>query len=221
MMAKPIAAFALLVLAVLVCTRPALAQSAEVPRIFIGAGMYWASNDFSDRMSRIDFDDEDPSVFNVEGAIRVARRVSVGAEFFQAKDLTAVMLARSGQTHGEQREHVLLGTARVRLAGTSRVAVDAVGGGGAVFQHHEERVNSCGPTCVLLTRTMTNTAPAFVGGVDLPIRVAPFLAVVPTLRTYFLNRGEHVADGDLNFSWPFQWRSSTRLAAGVSGRVVW
>ena len=209
-------------LAVLVCVRPGLAQSREVPRIFIGAGLYRGTDDLSDRMSRVDFEVRELSVTNFEGGVRIGRRASLGLDFFRPRELTTVMFFRSGQIRGTQREHVWLATARARLAEVHGIAVDAVGGGGAIVQHHEQRVFLCAEICVTSTSSMTNRAPAVMAGFDLPVRLAPFLAVAPTFRTYFLDRGEHNrADDGQRLSWPFQWRSSTRLVAGISGRVFW
>jgi hypothetical protein len=201
--------------AFLAVSHTALAQSAGPPRFFIGAGLYIASDDYSNRMGRVDFADEDPSVISVEGGVRVAPRVSIGAEFLKQHTLEDVALSRSAQTHGEQRENVLVGTVRARLAGGSDVALDVVGGAGAVLQHHEERVNSCAITCVMSSRTKTNWGPAVSAGVDVPIRLA-HLVIAPTMRVYYLARGEPA-----DRSWVFQWHSATRLAAGVSVRVAW
>ena len=206
---------AILLCAVLAAAPAALAQSAGLPRVFIGAGLYIASDDYSNRMGRVDFADEDPAVISVEGGARVAPRVGLGAEFLKQHTLEDVALSRSAQTHGEQRENVLLGTVRARLAGGRDVALDVVGGAGAVLQHHEERVTSCAIRCVTSTRTKTNRGPAVAAGVELPIRLAR-VVVAPTMRIYYLGRGEPAES-----SWVFQWHSSTRLAAGVSGRVVW
>jgi len=45
--------------------------------------------------------------------------------------------------------------------------------------------------------------------------------MVVDARAYFLRRGEHTSESDINLSWQYEWKSSTRAAVGVIGRVEW
>ena len=69
---------------------------------------------------------------------------------------------------------MLLATVRGRLAGTNRLALDAVGGAGILFQHHASGL--CTPAqsrCEDTSgRSLDEQAPAFVVGVDIPVRLA-------------------------------------------------
>jgi hypothetical protein len=98
-----------------------------------------------------------------------------------------------------------------------------VGGAGVLFQHHEP--GSCIPARSRCDDTdglsMDEHAPAFAVGADMPIRVARHFEIAIDLRAYFLHRGEHTSASDINLTWQFETRSSTRVAALAGARVVW
>lgn len=213
---------ALAVYAVLAAAPTAWAQSLELPRLFIGGGASLATNDSEHRM-RLG-DQTMPAVFAVEAAARIAPRIAIGAEFMQPADSEGVTQGQGFQSFGEQRERAIIGTLRARLAGSGPVALDAVGGAGVLFQHHELRLSPCFSGCeVLVVETMTNRAPAFLAGADVPVRLGGHFGIAATGRIYFLNRGEHVTVDPRTelIPWQFEWQSSQRFALGITARAVW
>jgi len=207
--------------AVLAVAPTALAQPAELPRAFIGGGLSFATDDSEDRMRL--FDETPPWVAVIEGGFRIAPRVGIGVEFVQPADLEVTTSGQSFQSSGEQEELALLGTVRVRLAGNHRIAFDAAGGAGVLFQHHEREFFPCFTGCeASVTETMTNQAPAFLIGGDVPIQLARHFAIAATGRVYFFNRGEHVTEDPRDpVPFQFEWRSSQRFAVGVTARAIW
>jgi hypothetical protein len=159
----------------------------------------------------------------VDVSFGLSERISVGAEYSQPSAATASTLTRHAILAGRQEERVLVGLLRARLAGVHRWAVDAVGGGGVLFQNHQS--GSCVPSLVRCDDTsgssVSQRAPVWAVGLDVPIRVAAHVEIVPNVRGYFLRRGEQSSALDPNVGWQFEWRSSTRVAAVVTGRVVW
>lgn len=157
--------------------------------------------------------------------VAVSRRIGVGVEYSRpsaAEAFTTVGAGRA-QLSGRQEERVLLGVIRGRIAGSTRLAVDAVGGAGVLFQHHE--MGGCDPAVVRCEDTsgpaLDERAPTFVAGVDVPIRLAPHFAVAADLRAYFLRRSDHVSGDGVFYPWQQEWHSSTRVAAAVSARLLW
>ena len=102
-------------------------------------------------------------------------------------------------------------------------AVDVVGGAGVLFQHHE--MGGCEPAVVRCEDTsgpaLDERAAAFMGGLDVPIHLAPHFAVAAALRAYFLRRSNHISGGDISYPWQQEWRPSTRAAVAVNARLLW
>jgi len=126
---------------VLVSVASAAAQSTSadsllLPRLFAGAGAGPATNDASSRMRL--FEEGLAAVWLVEAGAAVSDRVGIGVEYSQPSAATAFTTVGVGrlQVSGRQEERVLLATVRGRLAGTNRLALDAVGGAGILFQHY-------------------------------------------------------------------------------------
>lgn len=213
----------MLTVALLSCASAAAAQDAaqdEVPRGFIGGGVVRASRDASSRMRL--FDADPMGVWVVEGGVRVASRLSLGAEFVQPGAARAVTRGITFESHGEQHERAVLGTARVRLAASDVAALDAVMGAGIMFQRHELRNSACVRCDATRTETMINRAPAYAVGVDVPIRVTDHLSIGVLSRVYFLNRGDHTGSGPPDEPpWQFTWRSSRRFGVGATARATW
>jgi hypothetical protein len=165
------------------------------------------------------------AVWLIEGGAAVSKRVAIGAEFSQPSAATAFTTVGVGraQISGRQEERVLLATVRGRLAGTTRLALDAVGGAGILFQHHES--GSCTPAQTRCEDTsgpsLDERAAAFAVGVDIPVKLARHFEIAADVRAYFLRRGEHTSETDINLSWQFEWQSSSRAAVAVTGRAVW
>jgi hypothetical protein len=100
--------------------------------------------------------------------------------------------------------------------------MDIVGGAGVLFQHHERRVAPCFSGCAnTIEETLENRAPVFALGIEVPILPASRVAVSPFVRLYWLRRGEHVTELPDSIPFQYEWRSSTRVAFGVTGRLVW
>lgn len=209
----------MLTVALLSCATVAAAQD-EVPRGFIGGGVVRASRDASSRMRL--FDADPFHVWLLEGGVRVASRVSLGAEFVQPGAARAVTRGITFQSFGEQHERAVLGMARVRLAANDVAALEAVIGAGIMFQRHELRNSSCVMCDVTRTETMTNRARAYAVGADVPVRVTDHFSIGVLTRLYFLNRGDHTGSGPPDEPpWQFTWRSSRRFGVGATARATW
>jgi hypothetical protein len=196
---------------------------APMPRAFIGAGIGIVTNDAGARM--LIFEDGIASMWLVEAGAAVSKRVSLGVEFSRPSEATAATVVGKGTTQhsGRQTERLLLAMIRARAAGSSRVALDIVAGGGLLFQRHE--AGSCifaQPRCEDTSGdSLSNRSHAYVVGAEFPVRVGAHLEIVGSGRVYFLRRGVHRADPLLVPSWQFDWVPSSRTAAIIMGRVTW
>lgn len=192
-----------------------------MPAGFVGAGLGVTTNDAASRMRL--YEEGVATMWLVEAAAGLSERISIGAEYSQPSAAATATLTKSGTFSGRQEERVLVGLLRARLAGVNRFAIDAVGGGGVLFQNH--RSGRCDPSpqrCDDTSRSsVSHHAPVWALGLDAPIRVAAHFELVPSVRGYFLRRGEHTSALIPDLEFPFEWRSSTRVAAVVSARVVW
>ncbi len=210
-----------------VCLRaiPAVAQTAvaPLPTAFVGLAFGPTTSDAPNRMRL--YRDDPATVWAVEAGAALGDRVGIGVEFSQASAVKASTTIGAGraQIAGRQEERVLLGMLRARIIGERRWAVDVLGGAGVLFQHHE--TGGCEPAvreCEVTNGPfLDERAPAFVAGVEIPVRLAGYFAVVPTVRGYFLRRGELTFITHPNLIWQYEWRSSSRVALALSGRLVW
>ena len=175
----------------------------------------------ADADSRMRINDGSALVWLLEGGARVSRRLAIGVELFQPSTLTGFTSGRSFASSGRQTERAVLGLMRARLAGSDRLAVDAVGGGGVLFQHHELRNAPCAGCAVTFAQDFDQEAPAFALGVDTPIRAGSHVDVVPVLRYYALARGDHTTALPDVVPWQFEFTSSARLLLAVNGRARW
>jgi hypothetical protein len=156
----------------------------------------------------------------IEGGARVAPRIGIGVEFVMPSTLTAETRGHTFDSTGTQDEQVLLGLIRGRAWATDRIAVDVLGGVGVLFQHHEQRNAPCFTGCaVTLQNDLDRRAPAFSLGADVPVRLAPHVAVSGLVRIYALRRGD--TTGRFDTPWQFAFTSSTRFAVGVTARARW
>lgn len=212
---------AALVLVLIGSRAPALAQTSELPRVLIGVNVTAAQSDASERM-RLGSDAR-PWIFSGELSARVAPRVAIGAEAIDFGAATGETSGRTFHSTGEQRERALMGMMRVRAGGNDRVALDAVGGGGVLFQRHIAATEPCFDGCAAaFTTELSARSPAFVAGVDVPIRIASHFSIAALGRYYFLNRGDHTStDPREPVTWQFEYVSSRKLAAGAAARVHW
>jgi hypothetical protein len=215
-------------LCLLMVAGPAAAQAAAttaqpMPRVFIGAGIGLSTNDAASRM-RIHEDDV-ASMWLVEAGSAVSRRLSLGVEYSQPSPATAVTTVGAGRTQlsGRQTERLLLALIRARVAGSPRVALDVVAGGGVLFQHHQ--AGSCifaQPRCEDTNGdSLEKRTRAYTTGLDVPVRITPHFELVGSARVYFLRRGVHTSTTFPGPSWQFEWEPSTRTAGLLTGRLLW
>jgi hypothetical protein len=203
--------------------QPAQTASAGVPAAMAGVAFGPSTNDASSRMRL--YEQNQAFVWVAEGGFAVARRLGIGLEYSEPSAATAFTTVGLGrfQISGRQEERVVIGLLRVRLGRSGRLAFDVVGGGGVVFQHHE--TGSCIPPQARCETTdgpvIDERAPALAVGLDVPVRLARHFEVAAAARSYFLRRGEHTSESDLSLQWQYEWRSSTRLAILVGGRILW
>lgn len=209
---------------------PAFAQSrrpgpAPVPAVSVGAGVGTSTNDAASRMRLTR--EATIAVRLLEATAAVSTRIGIGVEYSQPSAASASTTVGVGRTTiaGRQDERVLLGLVRARLAGTGRLSLDALGGAGVLFQHHESW--SCTPAserCAAVkggSVIVDARAPAMTWGIEVPIVVAHHVEIVPGVRAYSLRRGEHISRSGIYFDWQNEWRSSARGALLVTGRLVW
>jgi hypothetical protein len=213
------------VLAQVVFCGSVLAQSgqpsaAALPSAFLGVGLAAVSSDAESRMRL-----HSPPAsweWSLEAGVRLQSRVGLGVEFTRAPDVSATTSGETFRSSGLQRERTLLVLCRARLVSSTRWALDGVGGAGILFQHHEVRQAPCYTGCDFTYEdTLDHHAPAFSFGVDVPVRAGRHASVVAVARYYLLRRGENVASLPAVVPWQYEWHTSTRLAAGVSARLVW
>jgi hypothetical protein len=211
----------MLTVALLSYANAAAAQD-EAARGFVGGGAAIGSEAPGTRM-RLG-DDGGPEIWLIQGAVRIAPRTSIGIEIIQPGVSRGSTRGRTFQSFGKQKERAVLAVARLRVASRRRMSLDAVAGGGVLFQHHELEDAACFLGCTASrTDSMTNRATAFAIGADVPIRVASHFSIAPLGRVYFFRRGEHVTvvPGDAFLPWQFEWLPSRRLAIGVTARATW
>lgn len=212
----------------LLCDVPAAAQSSTaeavpLPRAFVGAGAGLSTNDAASRMRL--YKEGLARTWLVEAGAAITGRLGIGAEYSQPSAATAFTTVGAGQAQiaGRQEERVLLATVRARAIGMNRWALDLMGGAGVLFQHHES--GGCVPARTLCDNTsgwfLDARAPAFVVGLEVPVRLASHFEIVTSARAFALRRGEHTSATDINLTWQYEWKSSTRAAVVVGGRVVW
>ena len=193
---------------------------APLARVFVGAGIGPATDDNASRM-RI-ADDGSSLLWFVEGGARLSSRLGVGAEFTQAAEVTGATSGRSFNSSGRQRERTIIGLLRARAAASETVAIDLVGGGGVLFQHHELRFAPCFSGCADSRReSIDRRAPAFVLGADVPFRLGRHIGLSAVTRFYWLRREQRISDTTTLVPWQYETTSSTRLAIGVSARATW
>ena len=213
---------AIFLLAAFAAAPPAFAQTDSLPRGFIGVNALGASTDAAERM-RLGSDAR-PWIYSGELSVRVAPRVAFGGEAVDFGLATGETSGISFRSRGEQRERAIVGLLRIRTTGRARVALDVVGGAGALFQRHTAieapRVSSqLDPT---VTFEYTHRTPLFVAGADVPIRLARNFSIAAIGRYYMMRRGDNTPEDPRQpIRWQFEHQSSSRIAIGAAARVTW
>jgi len=201
--------------------QPVGRNSAMRAPVFVGAALTLTAPDSSARM-RLANEASIGGWFGEVG-LPIKGRLGAGVEFSGTSDATGETRGISFESRGRQRERTVIGLAKVRVVGTSRLGVDLIGGAGTLFQHHEALESSCvvRPVCSDFTRTtLDRRAPAFVVGADVPLRIAGPIMIGAVARYSFLDRGRHQTQpGTVFVPWQFEWRSSTRVSVGVDLRI--
>jgi hypothetical protein len=201
-------------------SRSSLAQSqtirspANADRGFLGAGLFVASDDASNRVRFPDVNASRSPRFTIEAAIVSAGRIGLGFEFSTLGTVTGSSNAACCILRDEQKETSVLAVVRGRAWRKNRLAVDVVGGMGVLFQHRETMVALRQVAGSAVTTVEDRKSPAFAIGADLPFFVAHHIALVPQIRFGFLRRGE--------LDTPNVTRASSQTSAvGLTGRVLW
>lgn len=212
---------AAVVLAAIAPTSQAFAQTPELPRALIGVGVTRASSDHASRMRLAQ--EARPWIFSAEVGIRVAPPIGVGAEAVDFGKAIGETRGNSFRSRGEQRERAIVGLLRGRVWGSERVALDLVGGAGALFQRHIASQAPCFSGCaVAVSGEYTHRAPVLVAGADVPIRLGHAFSIAAIGRYYSMRRGDNTPDDPRTpIPWQFEHESSSRLSAGASARVIW
>ena len=199
---------------------------AALPRLFGGIGFESLKNDVPRRNGSQTLQNTyalevfglDSFATRIEGGGAIAAWLGVGVEYIgvPTRDplVTSTIVSRT-TTH--RTESVVLAVGRGRLFGRQAIAVDLVGGIGAIFQDYAFRLEFCGlsgPGCSVFRDERLNRASrAVVVGVDAPVRIVSHLWVVPEIRFYHAPAPQ-LANGQ-------QWRSPDRRAIGLTGRAGW
>jgi hypothetical protein len=186
-------------------------------RGFVGVGIGAARDDSVNRDRLASSGSDAPSrirVWLLEAGVFRARRAAFGVEFIDLGTVQTRSDSACCYSRGAQDESALLGVVRTRVGDAGRLAFDAVGGIGTLFQHRDNTVGLRFPQSES-TKTQSARSPAFTVGLDLPVFLSRHIVVTPLFRLYFLRR-EKVADGFTVTQAPSQ-----RIGVGVSGRATW
>jgi len=198
---------------------------AALPRLFGGIGFESLKNDVPSRNGSQTLQNTyalevvrlDSLAMRMEGGGAIAAWLGAGIEFLglPTRDAVSRTIILRGTTH--RAEKLVIGVVRGRLFGRQPIAVDLVGGIGAIFQDYELRTEVCGlsgPGCVVTFDERLNRASrAVVVGIDAPVRIVSHLWAIPEIRFYHAPPPQ-LANGR-------QWRSPDRRAIGITGRVGW
>jgi hypothetical protein len=111
---------------------------------------------------------------------------------------------------------VVVGVLRARIVATDRLAVDVVGGGGVLFQHHEREFAPCFTGCAASHSSVDRRAPAFALGFDVPFQPVPHIEVTWLTRFYALRR-----DDNGPVVWQLATKPSALMFIGISARGTW
>lgn len=193
----------------------------DVPRVFVGAAIGFASEDPDARMRL--HQDASSKQWSIDAGIGLGSRFSAGFEYSQPKALAGSTVVGIGRTQiaGRQVEQLMLGVLRGRITGRRVWAVDAVGSAGILVHRHYS--GSCTPPrdprtlCPAERRLLSGKAPAMAAGLDLPVQAARHLAVVFQSRYYLLRRG----DNPIPFTFQVEHHSSKRFLLGAGARLTW
>ena len=193
-------------------------QTARSPtnadRGFLGAGVFAANDDASNRVRFPDVNGSPSLRLTIEAEVVRAGRIGLGLEFSTLGTVTGSYNAACCILRDEQKETSVLAVVRERVWRKDRLAVDIVGGMGVLFQHRETMVALRFVGGSAVTTVEDRYSPAFAIGADLPLFVAQHIALVPRFRLGFLERGA--------LDTPNVTRSSSQTSAiGLSGRIVW
>jgi hypothetical protein len=166
--------------------------------------------------------DTSPWVVAGEVSARIAPRVAIGAELTDLGTATGETRGITFDSKGEQRERAIAGLLRVRTAASDRVALDLIGGAGALFQRHTAIEASCLGCPTALTAKDADRASVLVAGADVPVRLGDHFSMAGVARYYVMRRGDNTPeDPRTPIRWQFEHESSGRLSVGGSARVTW
>lgn len=152
-------------------------------------------------------------VWLLEFGVPVARRWSLGAEVTSLGTVTGGTRGLSFEISEKQREALVQGLVRFRPLVSGRVALDFIGGAGVLFQNPDS--TSClRPAPCRVRSDEGRRSPTLSAGIDVPVALASHLELSGIMRVLALLRGE-------SDTFEVPRRSSTRVVAGVTGRVGW
>jgi hypothetical protein len=117
-----------------------------------------------------------------------AGRFGGGAEFIRLGSVRDGSYTRLFESDAEERESVLLFLARLQVLRRGPLSLDFVFGAGVAWQHESVKTTyhpiCCFPTPPDTSSVHDRKTPALAVGVDAPVRLVRFLAVVPQFRLY-------------------------------------
>jgi hypothetical protein len=200
---------------------------AALPRFFGGIGFESLKNDVPrwngshetpQKPYALEVFGLDSFAMRMEGGGAITAWLGAGVEFLSLPTRGPLVTSTIGtKTTTHRAESVVLAVGRGRLFRRQPIAVDLVGGIGAIFQDYGLRTEFCGlggPGCVVFFDEHLNRASrALVVGIDAPVRIVSHLWAIPEIRFYHAPAPQ-LANGA-------EWRSPDRRAIGLTARAGW
>jgi hypothetical protein len=206
----------LLLLVVLLLSSARFASAKD--HLFFGVGAVTGQDDAANRVTLPNpFKDDGSYEFVVDGGVWLTSRVAVGVEWLHPPDLRGGYGGVAGSFSQAEHASTVVGTVRVRAWTLSRVAIDVLGGAGTLQRTVDASSRTSfecafNPSCVTTTSHGESSSLAWVVGVDVPVRVVRYIALVPAVRIYSFQRPPLAVPQDL---------SSTRAVLYALVRVHW
>jgi len=204
--------FALLVLILVRSSAFAQEAGAGLGHGFVSGGVIALSDDSPERTR---FYDSRPgaSSWFADAAVSIASRFGVGVERFPLGTVTGSYDAACCILRDYERETALVVTGRWRAV-PRRVALDALAGIGAVFQHRDT-MTATRFSPAASAHSISDTAEAMIAaGLDAPVAVARHIVLVPMIRVYRMDRTT-IDNANVTAA------PSVRFVVGITAGVAW
>jgi len=176
-----------------------------------GVGLFTATDD-GKRVGRVVPDSTAGTMWTVDAAVFVADRIAVGVDALTLGTVTGSQSMACCWLANQEKETAVLASGRWRTVRRRRIALDAIGGIGAVFQHRDTQSGSQYPRTAI-SKVESGRSPAFELGIDVPLSLGRHVVISPLARLLFLQRDQTNAHVPVESSAPF--------AVGFIAGVIW